>query len=73
MLLDKPRDLYLSSFKALSRFAVDELIKYDGPYPYIDGLMLRLTRNYSRVLVQHDAAPRGPLGLHAAQAGRRCV
>ena len=54
MLLDKPRDLYLSSFKVLSRFVVDELVKYDGPYPYIDGLVLRLTRNYSCVRVAHE-------------------
>jgi undecaprenyl-phosphate 4-deoxy-4-formamido-L-arabinose transferase len=62
LLLDKPRDLYLSSFKVLSRFVVDELIKYDGPYPYIDGLILRLTRNYSRVLVEHDPRREGRSG-----------
>jgi len=62
VLLDKPRDLYLSSFKVLSRFVVDELIKYDGPYPYIDGLVLRFTRNYSRVLVTHDPRREGQSG-----------
>ena len=62
VLLDKPRDLYLSSFKVLSRFVVDELIKYDGPYPYIDGLVLRFTRNYSRVLVAHDPRREGQSG-----------
>ncbi len=62
VLLDKPRDLYLSSFKILSRFVVDELIKYDGPYPYIDGLVLRFTRNYSRVLVAHDPRREGRSG-----------
>jgi undecaprenyl-phosphate 4-deoxy-4-formamido-L-arabinose transferase len=62
ILLDKPRGLYLSSFKVLSRFVVDELVKYDGPYPYIDGLVLRMTRNYSRVLVQHEARREGRSG-----------
>jgi undecaprenyl-phosphate 4-deoxy-4-formamido-L-arabinose transferase len=62
LLLNKPRDLYLSSFKALSRFAVDELVKYTGPYPYIDGLLLRFTRNYSRVLVRHDPRAEGRSG-----------
>lgn len=61
-LLDKPRDLYLSSFKVLSRFVVNELIKYDGPYPYIDGLVLRFTRNYSKVLVKHDPRREGRSG-----------
>ena len=62
LLLDTPRDLYLSSFKILNRYVVDELIKYDGPYPYIDGLVLRLTRNYSRVLVTHDPRREGHSG-----------
>lgn len=62
LLIGKPKDLYLSSFKVISRFVVDELIKYDGPYPYIDGLILRFTRNYSRVLVEHDAREEGKSG-----------
>ena len=62
LLLDKPPDLYLSSFKIISRFVVNELIKYDGPYPYIDGLVLRFTRNYSRVLVAHDPRREGRSG-----------
>jgi polyisoprenyl-phosphate glycosyltransferase len=62
LLLDKPPGLYLSSFNIMSRFVVNELIKYDGPYPYIDGLVLRLTRNYSRVLVAHDERCEGRLG-----------
>jgi polyisoprenyl-phosphate glycosyltransferase len=62
LLLDKPRDLYLSSFKVLSRFIVDELIKYDGPYPYIDGLIFRITRRWSRVLVRHEPRRHGRSG-----------
>jgi undecaprenyl-phosphate 4-deoxy-4-formamido-L-arabinose transferase len=52
-LLNKPRDLYLSSFKCLDRFVINEVIKYKGPFPYIDGLVLRTTRNIGKVLVQH--------------------
>ncbi len=62
LLLDKPRDLYLSSFKVVSRFVVQELVKYDGPYPYIDGLILRFTRNYSQVLVEHHSRVEGRSG-----------
>jgi polyisoprenyl-phosphate glycosyltransferase len=53
-LLNKPRELYLSSFKAIRRDVVNEIIKYEGPYPYIDGLILRVTDNISTVLVQHN-------------------
>jgi undecaprenyl-phosphate 4-deoxy-4-formamido-L-arabinose transferase len=54
VMLKKPRDLYLSSFKALNRFTIDEITRYTGPYPYVDGLILRTTRNYDTVLVRHD-------------------
>jgi undecaprenyl-phosphate 4-deoxy-4-formamido-L-arabinose transferase len=52
-MLDKPRDLYLSSFKCMSRWLVREIVKYRGPYPYVDGLALRCTRNIGRVEVIH--------------------
>src|SRR5215470_5912090 len=55
-MLDKPRNLYLSSFKCLSRFLVEQILRYRGPYPYLDGLALRCTRNISTIEVHH--APR---------------
>ena len=59
IMLKKPKDLYLSSFKCLNRFAAQEIIKYKGPFPYIDGLVLRATRNISKVLVRHEKRERG--------------
>ena len=53
-LLDKPPNLYLSSFKCMNRFMVNEVIKYKGPFPYIDGLILRVTRNIGKVMVRHE-------------------
>ena len=67
LLLEKPRDVYLSSFKAISRFTIDEIIKDQGPYPYVDGLILRVTRNYSRVLVRHDVRRDGKSGYTLAK------
>lgn len=55
-LLHKPRGLYLSSFKALNRFLVDNVIEYSGPYPYIDGLILRSTDSIGQQPCRH--APR---------------
>ncbi|WP_031528271.1 glycosyltransferase family 2 protein [Dyadobacter crusticola] len=52
-LLNKPKDLYLSSFKLIRREVVREIIKYQGPYPYIDGLIFRITRNIGTVQVAH--------------------
>ena len=54
VLLGKDRSLYLSSFKAIDRFLIDEILKYSGPYPYIDGLVLRATSRYGTQLVEHQ-------------------
>jgi glycosyltransferase involved in cell wall biosynthesis len=53
VLLKKPPDLYLSSFKVMNRFIVDQIIQYKGSFPYIDGLILRATRNVGEVEVEH--------------------
>jgi len=55
LMLDKPKDLYLSSFKVMTRFVVEEIIKYRGPFPYIDGLIYRTTRKIGQIPVQHCA------------------
>ena len=60
--LKKPRDLYLSSFKCISRSVVKQVIKYDGPYPYIDGLILRSTTRYGRLEVEHYSREAGRSG-----------
>ncbi len=62
ILLKKPKDLYLSSFKCLSRFTVHEIIKYDLPYPYIDGLILRTTSNIGTIQVNHEKRQEGKSG-----------
>ncbi len=62
ILIQKPLDLYLCSFKAINRFVIDELVKYKGPYPYIDGLILRITRRYATVPVRHEPRADGKSG-----------
>jgi len=60
--LKKPRDLYLSSFKAIRRSVIKQIIKYDGPFPYIDGLILRSTTRYGRLEVEHYSREIGRSG-----------
>ena len=60
LMLHKPKDLYLSSFKVMNRFLVNEIIKYRGPYPYTDGLIYRVTRNIGQIPVEHRASLSGP-------------
>jgi undecaprenyl-phosphate 4-deoxy-4-formamido-L-arabinose transferase len=51
--LDKPKDLYLSSFRCMSAFLVQEITRYEGPFPYVDGLILQVTQRIDRLLVRH--------------------
>lgn len=54
-LIGKPKDLYLCSFKMINRAMIDEIIRYKGPFPYVDGLLLRATSSISSVFVEHHA------------------
>lgn len=59
-LLRKPPGLYLSSFKVISGWLARTLVaQYRGPYPYLDGLVLRSTANIGRRLCVHNAREEG--------------
>jgi undecaprenyl-phosphate 4-deoxy-4-formamido-L-arabinose transferase len=52
-LLDKPKGLYLSSFRCMSALTVQSITRYDGPYPYIDGLIMQVTQRIDSIEVLH--------------------
>ncbi len=52
-LIDKPRDLYLSSFRCMSSFVAKQVIEHNGPFPYVDGLIAQVTQNAGRLQVEH--------------------
>jgi polyisoprenyl-phosphate glycosyltransferase len=52
--LGKPRDLYLSSFKVMRSFLVQKIVQYEGPFPYIDGLILQVTRSIGKQACSHS-------------------
>ncbi len=53
MLLDKPKGLYLSSFRCMSALAVRQVTNYHGPYPYVDGLLMQVTQRLDSIEVKH--------------------
>jgi DNA-binding NarL/FixJ family response regulator len=65
--LGKPPDIYLSSFKALSRFMVQEVIRYPGPSPYLDAIILTTTRRIGQLKVRHDPRSNGRSGYSFAR------
>jgi len=54
LLLDKPKGLYLSSFRCMSAFVVEQIRHYEGPYPYVDGLIFQVTQNVGCMEVAHE-------------------
>lgn len=61
-MLDKPKDLYISSYFAARRFIVDNMLEYEHSYPYVIGLVLRATKNITNVSVKHRARLEGESG-----------
>ena len=62
LLLSKPKNLYLSSFKAVRREIAVEVIRYEGPFAYLDGLILDITRNIVAIEIEHNARYSGEGG-----------
>ena len=61
-LLGKPKELFVSSYFAVRRFVVNDMIRYENSYPYVIGLVLRATRNISNVTVNHRERESGHSG-----------
>ncbi len=59
IMLGKPKDLYLSSFKVMNSLIREKIIEYKGPFPYIDGIILASTENIASVEVEHEERKEG--------------
>lgn len=44
IILEKPKDVRFNNFLAMRRYVVNEVMRYENPYPYLTGLVLRTTR-----------------------------
>lgn len=43
IMLKKPKGLRFENFSVMQKFVCDEMIQYKNPYPYLEGLVLRIT------------------------------
>jgi len=57
--LDKPAHIYMSPFKIMRREVVDEIVRYKGPFPYVDGLLFQITSNIGQITVEHHDRRQG--------------
>lgn len=62
VMLGKPKELYVSSYFAMKRFVAEEIIRYENPYPYVIGLVLRTTKKIANVEVAHRERQIGTSG-----------
>lgn len=51
--IKKPKDIYLSPFKIINKGVIDEVIKFDNLFPYIDGLLFQVTNNITQINIEH--------------------
>lgn len=58
----RPKDIYSSNFLVMKSHVRDEVVRYTGPYIYIQGLIFRATSSVTNVMVQHFEREQGTSG-----------
>ena len=61
-LLKKPRGLYLSPFRGFVGGLREEVLRYQGPFVYLDGLLLQSTSRIATITATHHARSDGRSG-----------
>ncbi len=61
-LINKPRDITVTSFFVAKRYVIDEMLKYKNAYPFIMGLVFRTTNKIANVTVKHRSRLEGRSG-----------
>jgi undecaprenyl-phosphate 4-deoxy-4-formamido-L-arabinose transferase len=51
--INKPKDIYLSPYKIIRSEVVKMICNYEGPDPYIDGLLFQITSRVDQITVEH--------------------
>ena len=53
IMLDKPRGLRFENLSAMKRFVCDEVIKYQNPFPFLEGLIVRVTKRIKKIPMEN--------------------
>ncbi len=61
-LIGKPKGLKVTSYFIMRRFILDEILRYQNAYPYIEGLIFRATTRIANVPVTHHSRLVGESG-----------
>lgn len=52
IMLDKPKNLRLENFSVLKSFVAKEMTNYKNPYPYLEGLVFRVTKRVKTIKME---------------------
>lgn len=66
-LVGKPTGVRLSTFRCVRQRVVDEILRYEGPFPFVDGLLLQRTNRIVGVAVTHAERTSGSSGYGLPQ------
>lgn len=58
-IMNKPSDIYLSTFKVINRSTVEEILKYKGPFPNLEVMAFHITNNITYCYVSHNERAAG--------------
>lgn len=61
-MIDKPKNLRLSSFFMAKKFVIKEVVKYQNAYPYLAGLLLRTTSKITNLEISQRERREGNSG-----------
>lgn len=53
IVIGKPKDITLCSYFVMTKFVAKEIIKYNGAFPYVWGLILRSTNRIANAVIEH--------------------
>ena len=53
ILAEKPKNVTINSYFIMKKYIANEIIKYGHAYPYIGGLIFRVTQNVGNILIEH--------------------
>jgi undecaprenyl-phosphate 4-deoxy-4-formamido-L-arabinose transferase len=60
--IQKPKGVYLSPYKVISREVAELIGQYDGPDPYVDGLLFQATSRITQIPAEHHPRYAGRSG-----------
>lgn len=61
-MIQKPKNIGVASFFMAKRFVIEEMIRYENPYPYMAGLLLRSSSRIGNVEMQQRSRRTGHSG-----------